>query len=134
MTNILYTITSSKACTDAFNWLTENHIPFYERRICKSSPLKQREILEILRLSENGFDDLLKRSIKTIEINEKQVTIENLSTNELIKSIAKNPSILRTPILANNRKMIIGFQTSEMGVFVPKNVRRYEITKLLETS
>ncbi|MBW9321989.1 transcriptional regulator Spx [Enterococcus casseliflavus] len=131
MDNILYTETSSKACAEVMDWLKENNIPFKERRITKARPLKSVEIIGLLSVSDNGFEDIVKRNKKIIKIEGKEVRLEDLSTSELIVAIINQPTILRTPILMNDKKMVVGFQITEMGIFVPKSVRRKELEKII---
>lgn len=131
MDNILYTETSSKACAEVMNWLNENNIPFKERRISKARPLKSAEIISLLSVTDNGFEDIVKRNKKIIKIEGKEVRLEDLSTSELIVAIINQPTILRTPILMNDKKMVVGFQITEMGIFVPKSVRRKELEKII---
>lgn len=131
MDNILYTVTSNKACAEVIDWLNKKNIPFYERRISKARPLKSTEIISLLCVSENGFEDIVKRNKKIIKIEGKEVRLEDLSTSELILTIINQPTILRTPILMNDKKMVVGFQITEMGIFVPKSVRRKELKKII---
>lgn len=131
MNNILYTVTSSKTCAEVVEWLNENNIPFNERRISKANPLRQSELLLMLKISENGFEEIVKRNKKFIKMDNKDVALEDLSTSKLIDTIISQPSILRTPILLNSNKMVVGFQITEMGMFIPRNIRKKELKKLL---
>lgn len=131
MDNILYTETSSKTCAEAMNWLNENNIPFKERRISKANPLKMSEIQHMLIISDSGFEEVIKRNKKTIKLNGELVMVDNLSTKQLVSAIVNQPTILRTPILINEKKMVVGFQISEMGLFIPRSVRKNELKKLL---
>lgn len=64
MGNILYSFRQSKARDDVVNWLIENKIFYNERKISKYEPLRRIEIINFLKLSDNGFEDILKRNLK----------------------------------------------------------------------
>lgn len=121
MENILFSVTGNKTCTQVSKWLTDNNIPFIERRISTASPLKSEELFTLLSISQNGFQDIIKRNVTHIKINEKDVSIEELTTNELVSIIIKKPSIFKTPILATSDKILTGFKINELEDFFAKN-------------
>ena len=121
MENILFSVTGNKSCTQVSKWLTDNNIPFIERRISTASPLKSKELFNLLSISQNGFQDIIKRNVTHIKINEKDVSIEELTTNELVSIIIKKPSIFKTPILATSDKILTGFKINELEDFFAKN-------------
>lgn len=121
MENILFSVTGNKTCTQVSKWLTDNNIPFIERRISTASPLKSKELFILLSISQNGFQDIIKRNVTHIKINEKDVSIEELTTNELVSIIIKKPSIFKTPILATSDKILTGFKINELEDFFAKN-------------
>ena len=131
MGNILYSFRQSKARDDVVNWLIENKIYYNERKISKYEPLRRIEIINFLKLSDNGFEDILKRNLKKIEIDGNVHLIDELSTNQMIDMIIMKPLLLKNPILINNKKIIAGFQSNNMGIFIPKEVRKIKLKDLL---
>lgn len=131
MGNILYSFRQSKARDDVVNWLIENKIFYNERKISKYEPLKRIEIINFLKLSDNGFEDILKRNLKKIEIDGSVHLIDELSTNQMIDMIIMKPLLLKNPILINKKKIIAGFQSNNMGIFIPKEVRKIKLEDLL---
>lgn len=131
MGNILYSFRQSKARDDVVNWLIENNIFYNERKISKYEPLRRIEIINFLRLSDNGFEDILKRNLKKIEIDGSVHLIDELSTNQMIDMIIMKPLLLKNPILINKKKIIAGFQSNNMGIFIPKEVRKIKLEDLL---
>lgn len=131
MGNILYSFRQSKARDDVVNWLIENKIFYNERKISKYEPLRRIEIINFLKLSDNGFDDILKRNLKKIEIDGNVHLIDELSTNQMIDMIIMKPLLLKNPILINKKKIIAGFQSNNMGIFIPKEVRKIKLEDLL---
>lgn len=131
MGNILYSFRQSKARDDVVNWLIENKIFYNERKISKYEPLRRIEIINFLKLSDNGFEDILKRNLKKIEIDGNVHLIDELSTNQMIDMIIMKPLLLKNPILINKKKIIAGFQSTNMGIFIPKEVRKIKLEDLL---
>lgn len=131
MGNILYSFRQSKARDDVVNWLIENKIFYNERKISKYEPLRRIEIINFLKLSNNGFEDILKRNLKKIEIDGNVHLIDELSTNQMIDMIIMKPLLLKNPILINKKKIIAGFQSNNMGIFIPKEVRKIKLEDLL---
>lgn len=131
MGNILYSFRQSKARDDVVNWLIENKIFYNERKISKYEPLGRIEIINFLKLSDNGFEDILKRNLKKIEIDGNVHLIDELSTNQMIDMIIMKPLLLKNPILINKKKIIAGFQSNNMGIFIPKEVRKIKLEDLL---
>lgn len=131
MGNILYSFRQSKARDDVVNWLIENNIFYNERKISKYEPLRRIEIINFLKLSDNGFEDILKRNLKKIEIDGSVHLIDELSTNQMIDMIIMKPLLLKNPILINKKKIIAGFQSNNMGIFIPKEVRKIKLEDLL---
>lgn len=131
MGNILYSFRQSKARDDVVNWLIENKIFYNERKISKYEPLRRIEIINFLKLSDNGFEDILKRNLKKMKIDGNVHLIDELSTNQMIDMIIMKPLLLKNPILINKKKIIAGFQSNNMGIFIPKEVRKIKLEDLL---
>ncbi len=47
-----------------------------------------------------------------------------MKTDELIHFIKNNPSILKRPIILNESNFQVGYDEEEIGVFVPKELRK----------
>lgn len=122
MKNLLYSVTSSKTCAEITKWFNDNNISFDERRISKANPLTSKEIFHLLSISQNGFADIVKRNVKNVNFDGEEVPIEELTTNELVSTLVKDPSIFKVPILINNQKMFTGFKVREFEEFFLKKI------------
>lgn len=122
MKNLLYSVTSSKTCAEITKWFNDNNISFDERRISKANPLTSKEIFHLLSISQNGFADIVKRNVKNVNFDGEEVPIEELTTNELVSTLVKDPSIFKVPILINNQKMFTGFMVREFEEFFLKKI------------
>ena len=62
----LYTSPSCTSCRKAKAWLEEHEIPYQERNIFSES-LTINEIKEILRMTEDGTDEIISTRSKTFQ-------------------------------------------------------------------
>ena len=104
----IYTAPSCASCRKVKSWLNENKIPYVEKNIF-STLLKESELRELLERSENGTDDIISKRSKI---------------NELIKFIQENPSVLKRPIMIDERRFQVGYNAEEIRVFIPKELRK----------
>lgn len=116
----LYTAPGSQSCRKAKSWLTNRHMDFVEKNIL-SSKLREDELTEFLKRSENGTDDIVSKRSKAYL--ESRVDIEGMSTKELIHFIQKNPAILKRPIIMDERRFLVGYNDDEIRAFIPKEQR-----------
>ena len=70
-----------------------------------NSKLSEQEIKSILKLLNYKAIDLIR---KNESIYKEKIKDNNLSENELIKWMIKEPKLIERPILINNNKAIIG--------------------------
>ena len=118
----LYTAPSCASCRKVKLWLKQYHIPYVEKNIF-STLLRESELRELLERSENGTDDIISKRSKIIK--EGKVDIESMTTNELIAFIQKNPSILKRPIIIDERRFQVGYNSEEIRAFMPRELRSY---------
>ncbi len=117
----IYTAPSCASCRKVKSWLKENNIPYIEKNIF-STLLRTDELKELLIRSENGTDDIISKRSKIIKEN--KVNIEELSVNQLIKFIQDNPSILKRPIIIDERRFQVGYNAEEIRAFIPRELRK----------
>ncbi|MGT2846350.1 Spx/MgsR family RNA polymerase-binding regulatory protein [Streptococcus massiliensis] len=120
----LFLSPSCTSCRKARSWLTDHEVPFLEHNIM-TSPLSNDELRNILALTENGTDDII--SVRSKIFQKLNVDVEDLSVSELLKLIEENPSLLRRPIILDDRRMQIGFNEDEIRAFLPRDYRKQEL-------
>jgi len=116
----LYTTPSSASCRKAKAWLDDHQIDYMERNIL-SDPLTVDEIKSILRLTEDGTDEIISPKSKTLQ--ELNVTIESLPLKEFYELIRKDPKILRSPIIQDEKRLQVGYNKEEIRSFLPRKLR-----------
>lgn len=122
----LYVSPSCTSCRKARAWLKEHNIPFEERNIF-SEPLNKEELTNILRMTENGTEEII--STRSKAFRQLKVNLDDLSVDELLNLVAKNPSLLRRPIIMDDRRLQVGYNEDEIRRFLPRKVRRLELAE-----
>ncbi len=114
---VIYTSPGCASCRKAKAWLKERGLKFVEKNIF-SSILRENEIRFLLSRSENGTDDLISTRSKVIKDN--NVDLDSMSIKELISFIKEYPSVLKRPIIIDEKNLLIGFDSEEIEVFDKK--------------
>jgi len=117
----IYTAPSCASCRKSKAWLNEHNIPYVEKNIF-SVLLREDELRELLMRSENGTDDIISKRSKIIKEN--KVNIDDMTVNELIHFIQENPSVLKRPILIDERRFQVGYNAEEIRAFIPRELRQ----------
>ena len=122
----LYVSPSCTSCRKAKAWLEKHDIPYKERNIF-SEPLTKREILQVLRMTENGTEEII--STRSRAFQQLKVNLNDISIDSLLDLIEANPSLLRRPILMDDRRLQVGYNEDEIRRFLPRKVRRLELAE-----
>lgn len=124
---ILYTTPSCTSCRKARAWLEEHNIPYTERNIFQE-PLSLQEIKEILRMTEEGTEDIV--STRSKAYSDLNLEISELSLNDFYRIVQEQPGLLRRPIMIDEKRLQIGFNEDEIRRFLPREVRALELRKV----
>lgn len=122
----LYVSPSCTSCRKARAWLEKHNIPFKERNIF-SEPLTKKELLKILRMTENGTEEII--STRSRAFQQLRINLDDLSIDQLLDLVEKNPSLLRRPIIMDDRRLQVGYNEDEIRRFLPRKVRRLELAE-----
>ncbi len=119
----LYSSPSCASCRKAKAWLKENQIVYTERNIF-TQELTIDEIKNILRHTEDGTDEII--SVKSKAFQKLNIDIESLSLQELYLFIKENPSVLRRPIILDEKRLQAGYNEEEIRSFLPRKIRTFQ--------
>lgn len=117
---ILYTSPGCASCRKAKQWLKDNDMKFVEKNIF-TTLLKEEEIKYLLQRTENGTEDIISTRSKVFQ--ELNKDLDDLSVKELVDLIQKNPSILKRPIMINEKSFVVGYDDDEITAFIPPSLR-----------
>ena len=117
----IYTSPSCSSCRKVKKWFEDHKIEYIEKSIFSAS-LNEKDIYEILEKSENGTEDII--STKSKIMKEGNYDLEKMSMSQLVKFILDNPTVLKRPIIVDDNKIQIGYNSEEIRAFIPEEIRR----------
>ncbi|MFA8439154.1 transcriptional regulator SpxA [Pueribacillus sp. YX66] len=120
----LYTSPSCTSCRKAKLWLEENNIDYVERNIVSEAPTLE-EIKEILRMTEDGTDEIISTRSKTFQ--QLNVNLDQIKLQDLYELIQTHPGLLRRPIIIDEKRLQVGYNEDEIRRFLPRKVRNYQL-------
>jgi len=120
----LYITPSCTSCRKARAWLEEHQIEYVERNII-SDPLTEEEIKSILRLTEDGTEEIISTNSKTYQ--QLNVDIDSLPLKDLYELIIENPTMLRRPIIQDHKRLQVGYNDEEIRRFLPRRLRTFPV-------
>jgi regulatory protein spx len=120
----LYTSPSCTSCRKAKAWLEKHNIPYVERNIF-AEPLTIEEIKGILRMTENGTDEIISTRSKIFQ--QLNINLESMPLQDLYEVIRQNPGLLRRPIIIDEKRLQVGYNEDEIRRFLPRKVRTYHL-------
>ena len=118
----LYTTPSCSSCRKAKKWLDIHEIEYVEKNLL-SVGITTEEVKTILEKTENGFEDIISKRSRAFKDSEQDA--EDMSVNELLQFIVTNPSVLRRPILIDEKgRLQVGYNDEEIRSFLPRKFRQ----------
>lgn len=100
---IVYTSKGNTSCQNAIKWFKERRMLFQEHSITRENPLTVVELKELLKLTENGFEDLV--SCRSLIYKQLAVDFQKCKTNE---GIAYS-NLLKKPVTSEGKKLVVGY-------------------------
>lgn len=120
----LFTSPSCTSCRKAKAWLEEHDIPFTERNIF-SEPLSVEEVKQVVRMTEDGTDEIISTRSKVFQ--ELNVELDSMPLQELFQLISDHPGLLRRPIILDEKRIQVGYNEAEIRRFLPRKVRTFQL-------
>ncbi|NJP39149.1 transcriptional regulator SpxA [Alkalicoccus luteus] len=120
----LFTSPSCTSCRKAKAWLEEHDIPFEERNIF-SEPLSVEEVKQVVRMTEDGTDEIISTRSKVFQ--ELDVELDAMPLQELFQLISDHPGLLRRPIILDEKRIQVGYNEAEIRRFLPRKVRTFQL-------
>lgn len=106
-----YSYPSCTSCRKTKHWLKANHIDFTERHLFKETPTTE-ELKHILSLTTEGMDEIL--ATRSQIFKKLDLDFDELTVNELLDILHKEPKLLRRPLLIDGNKLVVGYNPSEL--------------------
>lgn len=93
-----------------------------------AEPLRRDEIKEILRLTDNGTEEIISTRSKAFQ--QLKPDLENISLQDLLTLIENNPGILKRPIMLDDKRLQVGYNEDEIRRFLPRSVREFNLQEM----
>lgn len=98
------------------NYFKERGIPFENIDIL-SGDLTVEDVFEILKKSDEGTEEIISERSKIMR--EEKPDLEAMTLRELAAFIVAHPTILKRPIIVDDRKIQVGYDPDEITAFRP---------------
>lgn len=125
----LFVTPSCTSCRKAKAWLEMHNIEYQERNIF-TEPLSEVEIKSILKMTENGTEDIV--SLRSKAYAELEIDISELPMKDFYQLVQDQPGLLRRPIILDDKRLQIGYNEDEIRRFLPREVRAMELQRAWE--
>lgn len=117
----IYYSASCSSCRKVRKWFEDQKIPYVGKDIFGGS-FNETEIKDIITKCIDGTDEIISPRSKIVQ--EQNINFDDMTISQLIKFIKDNPSILRRPIIVDDRRVQVGYNEEEIRTFIPR-ARRY---------
>lgn len=109
-------ISNNRSSKQAIEFFNSHHIPYI--KISLNSEITKQDILYILSRNLNDVQDILASRSPAVKELEKQ--FDQLKISTLIKLILNNKSLLKSPIIIDDKHFLCGYNSEDIRVFLPR--------------
>lgn len=118
----LYCSVSSKTSRQAISWFENYEVKVVNRRVER---ITRSDLMHILSLTENGFLDILKKASGSgTRINKIRQSLQLLNFNQAVDLLLENTDVIKVPIVFDEKKLVIGYNSESIRVFISKEYRK----------
>ncbi|MFQ6324087.1 ArsC/Spx/MgsR family protein [Lactococcus garvieae] len=95
-----------------------------------SDKISREELITVLTATDKGISSLIKHSRNLSNEDMAKIRmIKTMTFNQAIDYIKKNPTLLKSPIIIENNKVLIGYNLEQIRIFLPKIYRRKSLCR-----
>lgn len=90
-----------------------------------SNQISWEELITVLASTDNGISDLIKHPNHGSDEERAEIrSMKTMTLNQAIDYIKVAPKLLRSPIIIEGNKVLIGYNPDQIRMFLPKVYRR----------
>ncbi|QDK70753.1 Spx/MgsR family RNA polymerase-binding regulatory protein [Lactococcus protaetiae] len=123
---ILYTRKSCSSSLMAKRWLENRGILFKEVDLVKQ-PLTKTGFIQMLQSSDRGTTQLIAQRSRAYQKLKRSINFDELTISELSALVQEYPTLLKSPILYDRKRLEVGFNEVEIRAFVPRPQRQAKL-------
>lgn len=117
----VYVSPSCASCRKVRAFFKSLKIPYEEINIL-SGQLTKEDLKEILSKSDNGTEELVSTRSKIMK--EQHIDVESMTLNQLLDFIVSHPTVMKRPIIVDDRKIQVGYDPDEITAFLPEAYKK----------
>ena len=125
----IYTVPSCSSCKKAKEWMKKHELPYKEINLL-ADKISKEDFMEILALTERGTSDIISRRSRAYQ--RLNIDFDTIKLNDLIQLMDENRTLLRRPLIVDEKRLQVGYNDDEVRKFLPRRVRRVEIETATE--
>lgn len=125
----IYTVISCSSCKKAKQWM-EKHQLDYEGVNLLTDKIPREDFLKILSLTDDGTEEII--STRSRAYHYLNIDFENTSINELVEIFDQNRTLLRRPLILDDRRLQVGYNEDDIRKFLPRDIRAVEMKNATE--
>ncbi|WP_341483353.1 ArsC/Spx/MgsR family protein [Lactococcus formosensis] len=108
-------------------WFKNHSITISKAPIAKIS---KEDIVKTLSMTDKGLEDIVKHPTRSKSETRKGILhLYELSFNEGLEYLKHNTNLLQTPIVLDDNKLLVGYNSEEIRKYLPQKYRRYHLEK-----
>ncbi|MCQ2011324.1 MAG: Spx/MgsR family RNA polymerase-binding regulatory protein [Sporolactobacillus sp.] len=108
---IFYTYPSCTSCRKTKGWFKDHHVSYEERHLFRNRP-DANELMELIKLSKSGIDDLLATRSETYK--RLNVNLNDLPLSKALQLLSDEPKLLKRPIITDGKHLIVGYHQEDL--------------------
>lgn len=120
----IYTVISCSSCKKTKEWMTERGLEYKEISLLNDD-ISREDFLKILSLTEDGFEEIISKRSRAYQ--RLKINFDQISVNELIELIQENRTLLRRPLILDDKRLQVGYNEDDIRKFLPREVREVEM-------
>lgn len=104
----------------AIAWFQNHNIPY---EIVTNAQLSEDTLKQILVNSDKGFEEIMISRNKSPKLYRSldYFNFEEATVSEMIEFLLQNSDFMKSPIIFNNKNLVVGFNKEKMRAFMPRN-------------
>jgi Spx/MgsR family transcriptional regulator len=120
---IFYTYPSCTSCRKTKGWLKDHDISYEERHLFRNRPDAQ-ELMELIKLSKSGVEELL--ATRSTTYKKLTVNLNDMPLSEALQLLSDEPKLLKRPIITDGKQLVVGYHQEDLKKLTQNDKRDHQ--------